>query len=289
MIEITLYVSFVAFEMCLTVRIYFGKCGFTVTHSVRFDVSLSYHIDTVFVAKFIPVCIVRIVTSTDGVDIEFLHYLDILKHTFARNDITSVRVHFVTVSSLEQYRLTVDENLRVLDFHFSESYFYRYYFCHFITFLHASTQCIKIRSFCSPFVRVFNLEFCLNISATFHFFGRHYIVLCIEQFKSYTIIALHAENYIECSVLIFTVEVRSDTDIVYTALVAGIEIAVTSYSAITEEVLVFKICTVAPTEYLECNEVLLSRFQIFGNVKLCLKLAVLAVTYKLSIYPEIHV
>lgn len=41
-------------------------------------------------------------TSTYGIDIVFLHDLDVLDHALRRYDVTSVRIHFVPVGSLNK-------------------------------------------------------------------------------------------------------------------------------------------------------------------------------------------
>ena len=58
------------------------------------------------------------------------------------------------------------------------------------------------------------------------------------------------------AVFVVSIQIRSDTDILDTFLIAGIQLAVASHSAITEEILIFKICTVAPAEHLKSYQVL---------------------------------
>ncbi|MPM33723.1 hypothetical protein SDC9_80301 [bioreactor metagenome] len=47
-------------------------------------------------------------TGTYGIDIELLHQKDVLNHPFARDVITVIGIHFMTVSTFEKHRLTVD-------------------------------------------------------------------------------------------------------------------------------------------------------------------------------------
>ena len=128
MVVTALYVALVAFHVGFGVDWVLGQCLVAIAHSVRFYVSFGYYIQTVLVAKVIPTVVVRVMAGTYGVDIEFFHYLDILQHTFGRNHITAVRVHFVTVGSFEEYRLSVYEYLSVFQFNFAETYFNRDYF-----------------------------------------------------------------------------------------------------------------------------------------------------------------
>ena len=57
-----------------------------------------------------------------GVQVELLHHLDVLQHTFARDDITAVRVHLMTVGALEEDGLAVDKYLFSLQFYLAETY-----------------------------------------------------------------------------------------------------------------------------------------------------------------------
>ena len=59
------------------------------------------------VAKVVPQVIIRIVTGTHSVDIEFLHDLNILDHAFGRYDITTIRINFMTVGTFEENGLAV--------------------------------------------------------------------------------------------------------------------------------------------------------------------------------------
>ena len=59
--------------------------------------------------------------GTNGVDIELFHNADVLNHALTRNHVAAIGVHLVAVCALDEHRLTVDEELRVLDFHLAES------------------------------------------------------------------------------------------------------------------------------------------------------------------------
>ena len=56
------------------------------------------------------------------IDVELLHYLDVLYHAVNAYHISGLGVEFVAVGTLYQYRLSVHEHLRALDLHLSESY-----------------------------------------------------------------------------------------------------------------------------------------------------------------------
>ena len=62
-------------------------------------------------------------TSTDSIDIKTLQDFDILYHTLHTNNIAAIRIQLMAVNTLYQNRLTVDQQLLVLDFHFTEAHF----------------------------------------------------------------------------------------------------------------------------------------------------------------------
>ena len=96
-----------------------------IKESVTLNVSLSSHVDTVFITEVIPYRIIRIVTGTHGIDIKLLHALDVLNHTLTGNNISTIRIKFVTIHTLDIDRLSVYEKLRVLDLHLTEADFCR--------------------------------------------------------------------------------------------------------------------------------------------------------------------
>ena len=134
-------------------------------------------------------------------------------------------------------------------------------------------------------MRIFHFHGGRHITGTSEFGGCDRPVLSIEQFQCNLIIAFQIQ--VDClrNVLVLTVQIGSYADILNAFFVAGVEIAITCNSMIAEEVLVFQIATVAPTEHLECDEIFLSRFQVGSQIKLCFQFAVFTIADKLSIYP----
>ena len=111
MVEVALHIALIALQVSQIVVGALGKGLITVAHSVRFDVGLGHNIDAVFIAEVIPDFVVWIVASAHGVDVVFLHYLEVLNHSFTRYAVSSVRVELVAVGAFEEHRLAVDENL----------------------------------------------------------------------------------------------------------------------------------------------------------------------------------
>ena len=81
-------------------------------------------------------------TSPDTVDIEFLHNLDVLNHTFTRHYIASIRIQLMTVGTLEKNRLSIYQHLSILDLNLAEAHLYRDYLHHVGTVLQGSLQSI---------------------------------------------------------------------------------------------------------------------------------------------------
>ena len=120
------HIGLVALHVCQFVAWVLGKGVFAVSHSVRLYVGFCRHVDAILVAEVIPSRVVGIVTSADGVDIELLHYLYVLYHAFYAHHIASVGVELMTVGTLDEYWLSVDEQLSALYLHLAESHFLRY-------------------------------------------------------------------------------------------------------------------------------------------------------------------
>ena len=101
-------------------------CGSVVaiTESMTLLVSLSHYIETILIAKVVPTRVVRIVTGTNGVDVQTLHDHDVLNHASLAHVITSIWVYLMTVGTLDEYWLPVDQELLVLDFHRTEAHLY---------------------------------------------------------------------------------------------------------------------------------------------------------------------
>ena len=83
MIERTLHIALVTFHVCLGIRFVFRQRLVTVSHTVRLNIRLCYHINSIPVAQFIPESVIWIMAGTYCIDIEFLHAQYVLNHPFA--------------------------------------------------------------------------------------------------------------------------------------------------------------------------------------------------------------
>ena len=116
------YIVLVALQYLLGKHRFLG-CGIVlIAETVALLVSLSYHIETILIAEVIPTWIIRIVASTNGVDVQTLHNLDVLDHALHADVVACIRIHLMTVRTLDEHRLTIDQELFVLDFHLAEAH-----------------------------------------------------------------------------------------------------------------------------------------------------------------------
>ncbi len=83
MVETTLNVTLVTFQVRFLIGGVLGQRLLAVSHSMRLHVGLGYDIDTVFIAKLVPEVVIRVVAGTNGVQVEFLHDLYVLYHALA--------------------------------------------------------------------------------------------------------------------------------------------------------------------------------------------------------------
>ena len=116
-------------------------------------IRLSHQVDAILVTEVIPQRVVGIVTGTNGIDIKTFHDLDILKHAFTGDDIAAVRIHLMTVGTLDIYRFAVNQQLGILDLHLTEAHLLSDH-------LTAVSDCqrIEIRCLCCPLAGVLHLQ-----------------------------------------------------------------------------------------------------------------------------------
>ena len=99
-----------------------GQCLVAVTHSVALKVGLSRHVDTILVTKVIPTGIIRIVAGTYGINVQLLHDFNVLNHARYGYHVTTVWIQFMTVGTLNEDGLAVDQQLAALDFYLADAY-----------------------------------------------------------------------------------------------------------------------------------------------------------------------
>ena len=193
MVVAALHVATVAFEVSFQIHFFLCQCRLAVAHAVRLDIGFRHHIDAVAVAKLVPVIVVGIVAGSYGIDIVELHQLNVLKHSFARHHVTAVRVYFMSVHTFNQHRLSVDKQLGVFDFHFSEPHLQWYDF----RIAERSAQRIEIRGFGRPFLRILHLHHGTGLARTFYRRFLHRISVGIQQFQQHFTAAFQVQIHLQ--------------------------------------------------------------------------------------------
>ena len=121
MVEMGHHVVLVALHDLLCEEWLFGFGIRTIAKTMTLLVGFSSHIKTIFVAEVIPHGVIGIVAGTHSVDVQAFHNLNVLNHTLAADHISAIGIHLVAVGSLDEYRLTIHQQLRILDFHAAET------------------------------------------------------------------------------------------------------------------------------------------------------------------------
>ena len=270
-----------------------GQGRRTVTDTVGLDVPFIGHIQAILVAERIPTRVVRIVGRTHRIDIQLLHNLDILNHLSLRDDIAARRTEFVAVGALDEYRLTVDQELPVFDFHAAE----------------AETDAggliipalaipgrhgegIEIRLLGTPKPRCIYLgraaQHDVPILGEFplagyrHLSGRHRPAGPVIQY-----LVIHPENTGRnfCRDRYVAVHIRNDVDIFQPPGFPRIDIYAAGDTCETPEVLILQVGAVAPAHHLQ-GDGILPCLDKFRDVETGLQFAVFAVTHFLAIDPD---
>ena len=138
--------------------------------TMRFQICLIDHIDSVFVTELIDQGSIRIMTGTDRIDIVLFHDLKVFAKLFFGDMTSAYRAEFMTVHTLEYDTFAVQCHNSVFHLETTESNFLRNHFLKFtglIIYLHC--QIIKLRIFCTPEHRIFYFP-CVDFFAIQCFF-----------------------------------------------------------------------------------------------------------------------
>ncbi len=242
-----------------------------ISKCVALLVGLGCDIETILVAQVIPAWVVGIVACAHGVDVEALHDLDVLNHAFHCYHVAAIWIYLVSVGTLYEHRLTVYEQLGVLDFHLAESHLLRNDL-HDVAaaVFHYRLKREQIRSLRCPLLHVAHHEaHCgLFASAEVGALLCHDVAVGIEQAELHDRLAFYPCVYEQFAVLVVVFKVGCDADVFHLHFVVLREkVALASHARQTPEVLVFAHGAVAPAEALKGDEVL-ARMEIFSDVKL---------------------
>jgi len=207
----------------------------------------------------------------------------------------------VAVGTLDEYRLTVHEQLLVLYLHLAESRAYRHRLYVLVVLLHRYHHLVQIRSLGSPFQWVLHVELHCSVYYShvaslllLHLrrvdnLAAHHISVRRDEVDEELCVALRLECNGERSVLVFGIEVGCHAHVVdMSSLRARVEEAVACHARETPEVLVLAVRAVAPAERLESDEIV-ALLKIWCDVELHCRLRVLCVAHELAVHPEVHV
>ena len=157
MVKVAGNVALVSFQVCLLVVFDIGQRRLAVAHSVALEVRFGNDIEAIAVGELVEIGVVGVVRRADGVDVVFLHYLEVLRHAVAANDIAAVGVEFVAVNAFDEYGLTVDKQLGVFDFDLAETDGHGDFFNQLAVFSGGYEQIVEVGGFGAPLLRVFNV------------------------------------------------------------------------------------------------------------------------------------
>ena len=126
---------------------------------MRLQISLRHNIESVFITELIPVVIIGVVAGTHSVHVQLLHHQHILTHTLTRDIIAAIGIHLMAICTLNENRLTIDEQLPIRHTHIPKAY----------TLADDLTTCHQLQSvevwiFCRPKVNTFKCEGCTSPS-----------------------------------------------------------------------------------------------------------------------------
>ena len=268
----------------LTLKVSLGKCRIlgqrvlAIAHTVTLQIALGSKIDSVLIAEFIPAWIVGIVTCANSVDVQLLHNLNILNHAVNTHDVATVGIQLVAVGTLNQYRLSVHQQLSALNLNVAETYLLLYYLSGLGALLNGNLECIQIWSLSSPRLGV--LYSCLQSLCHQLSFS----VVKLSLYRSLTAGQLHI--YVQQALTLLVVLLHKH--ILNMNLLCGIQIHLAGDTCKAPEVLILQIATITPAHNLHCYQVL-ARLQILCDVELGSHLRVLAVAHVFSVHPHAQV
>ncbi len=161
MVELHLHVVLVALQdLFRELRLrHWRRLVIAILEGMALLVGLGGDIEAILVAEVIPPWVVGIVARAHGVDVEALHDLYVLDHALHRDHVASVGIHLVAVSTLDEHRLAVDEQLGVLDLHLAESHLLRNHLHHVaLAVFHHRLKREEIRRLRRPLLHVAHHE-----------------------------------------------------------------------------------------------------------------------------------
>ena len=119
------------------------------------QVALVHYIKSVAIAQLIKIRVIRIVGSTDSVDIGLLHQIQILHKPFSRHCPTVVGVKVMTVNAPNHKRHTVEQNLFADNLYLFEAKVVCLYGNEAVALLNNHYESVEIGLLGGPLLRIF--------------------------------------------------------------------------------------------------------------------------------------
>ena len=288
MVEVTQYHTLIADKVSSLVDRVLSQSLLLVTHTVRLNVTLVANIDTILIAEVVPKWRVWIVASTNCVDVELLHNLDITNHILASYVVTGVRSHLVTVCTLNEYRFAVYEQLRILNLHLTETYLECSSLNSVAIVENLNCQLIESWSLSTPSCYLTKVPALINLTLNYSYnLLLNLLAAWRNECKAEILNALCSGDIeVEVTISVVVVQISNELHILDMLLVTCVDVAVATNTRKTEEILILEVRAITPTIDLHSEEVLLTRLYKLGNLELSLQLRVLAITYILTVDPQ---
>ena len=257
--------------------------------SVCFQVRLINDIDTILIAEVIQIRMIRIMRSTDCVNVVPLHVPDIRHHLIFRYGTAMVTAELMTVHTIEHDALAVNLHQTVLHLKCTESEA----LCNNLSnplagIIYTKLQQIEVRVLRTPQLRFLHLNryrerlhqhfIYLNLEALHRLTNLHSLItgkyirtdfrlLSFENFLRLLTADGKLQIQLKLKILIFFVRFCLDEQVFHVNLRSGHKLYLTENTGQTPEVLIFQPASRTPLKYLHRKLVLTLVYRV-GNIKL---------------------
>ena len=240
-------------------------------------------VDTILVAEVVPHRIIGVMTGSHGIHIEAFHQLDILNHAFTTYHVAAIGVHLVAIHTFYIYRLSVYQQLGILDLHTAEAHLLGNHLrlCTNLRILtlriEAHHEGIEIRVLGTPFLWILYCQGCtaflgFRLLPAAYERGSDLVSFCVIQTHPHITLSKQRHICLQHTITIVVHQIGHNAQVLdMTLRITTIQIAIACHAAQSPEILVLAPGAIAPAEHLEGDEVL-TGLHIFCDVELSLDL-----------------
>ena len=247
---------------------------------MRLYVCLIHDVNTILITEFIERRIVRIMRSTDGIDVQLFHQLNVFSHILFRQIPSILRIVLMTVhtgdcNDLAVYTKSCIVCICIGDLHFTESDIgLCRFFCHTV-FFQFQNQVVKVRFLCTPFFRIGDVLcqtyfcfFCLAVkgsNCSGERCGCHQLAFAVVEVSFYTpsahilcgkIAYIHID--IQVCICVSVIQIGNYRIITDFHVIFGCQVDITEDTGKSYHILVLDVASVGPAVNLYGNHVLVS-------------------------------